>query len=71
VIRCLFKRSDMTPCVIEDGPVCYSAGPPLEHNGPVCVGCERDVDQITFDLAARGHDPIVPIPGSRREGRRQ
>jgi hypothetical protein len=66
MIRCDYKRSEMTPCVIEEGAVCYSAGPPLEINGPVCVGCERGVSAITADLSARGHDPILPIETSRR-----
>lgn len=35
---CAFKRSDMTPCVITDGPVCYAAN---SADRPICVGCER------------------------------
>jgi hypothetical protein len=69
LIRCLFKRSDMTPCVIEDGAVCYSAGPPIESTGPVCVGCERSVEDVNYDLNARGHDPIYPDDSSKHKRR--
>lgn len=72
MIRCLFKRSDMTPCVIEDGAMCYSGdgGPVDEGHQPVCVGCERDVAAITYDLEARGHEPILPVPPGQSGGRR-
>ena len=61
MIRCLFKQSDITPCVIEDGAVCYSAPP-----RPVCVGCTRAPEAVNEDLAARGHDPIDPPPPGDR-----
>lgn len=39
-MACPHKRSDMTPCVIEDGDICYGfAG--LHDQSPVCVGCGR------------------------------
>jgi hypothetical protein len=61
MLRCQYKRSDMTPCVIEDGPICYS-DPLSPAVAVVCVGCERTIGAITEDLAARGEDPILP-PG--------
>jgi hypothetical protein len=62
VIRCLFKPTDITPCVIEDGPACYDQ---VDGRAPVCVGCDRTVERITEDLEARGHDPIYPADTRR------
>jgi hypothetical protein len=36
--ECKFAKSDMTPCVIRDGPICYAIG---DNDQPICVGCER------------------------------
>jgi hypothetical protein len=36
--KCDRKKSDMTPCVIEDGPVAYAMN---SYNDPICVGCGR------------------------------
>lgn len=36
--QCLRKKSDMTPCVITDGPICYAEN---ARGYPICVGCER------------------------------
>jgi hypothetical protein len=33
----------MTPCVIEDGDICYAEKGPARE--PICVGCERTPDQ--------------------------
>lgn len=35
---CAHKKSDMTPCVITDGPVAYCED---SRSNPICVGCER------------------------------
>src|SRR5215472_10963137 len=35
---CEYKKSDMTPCVITDGAVCYAMN---SRDQPICVGCER------------------------------
>ena len=36
--KCSVKRSEMTPCVITDGPICYAEN---SQGKPICVGCER------------------------------
>lgn len=37
---CPRKKSDMTPCVVTDGAICYT----LDSYGyPICVGCERGI----------------------------
>jgi hypothetical protein len=42
-----FARSDMTPCVLRDGDICYAE----DFSGePICVGCERTPP----NLAERG-----------------
>jgi hypothetical protein len=35
---CDYRKSDMTPCVLVDGPVCFAFG---SNDEPICVGCER------------------------------
>ena len=36
--NCPYAKSDMTPCVIRDGSICYAAN---SFDKPICVGCER------------------------------
>lgn len=35
---CPYARSDMTPCVLRDGAICFAMD---EHDEPICVGCEK------------------------------
>ncbi len=38
IVNCGYAKSDMTPCVLRDGDVCYAE----DISGrPICVGCER------------------------------
>ncbi len=43
-MRCQFKRSDMTPCYIDDGALalCEWLGKP----DALCVGCERTKEYL-------------------------
>ena len=41
--KCQYAKSDMTPCVIKDGPVAFCFG---DGNEPICVGCERGPNKI-------------------------
>jgi hypothetical protein len=41
--RCPYAKSDMTPCVIKDGPICFAFG---ANDEPICVGCERSPDAL-------------------------
>lgn len=36
--QCKFAKSDMTPCVLRDGAICFCIG---LGDMPICVGCER------------------------------
>ena len=36
--QCPHAKSDMTPCVLKDGPVCRAMDS-FDH--PICVGCDR------------------------------
>jgi hypothetical protein len=36
--QCAYARSDMTPCVVRDGNICYAMN---SRDEPICVGCER------------------------------
>lgn len=55
---CPRKRSDMTPCVITDGIICYTLD---SFRHPICVGCEKgpevtgvavDADKLRADYDA-------------------
>jgi len=35
---CPYAKSDMTPCVLRDGDICWAFG---FGDAPICVGCER------------------------------
>jgi hypothetical protein len=35
---CPYAKSNMTPCVLRDGPVAFAMD---THDDPICVGCER------------------------------
>lgn len=47
--RCLFAKSDDTPCVIRDGSICYAAN---ARDQPICVGCERTPKQTGIPVHA-------------------
>lgn len=52
MVKCPHKKSDMTPCYIEDGEVtlCYMS--PSQEGPPThCVGCERS--QELLDIEAK------------------
>lgn len=36
--KCPYAKSDMTPCVLRDGAVCFAMD---SRDRPICVGCER------------------------------
>lgn len=65
MLRCHYKRTDMTPCVIEDGAICYSDA---TASGPLCVGCERTVEAVNAELGERGADAIYPADVGRQSG---
>lgn len=44
--RCTHARSEMTPCVLRDGPVCYAMN---AADQPICVGCERSPAALGLD----------------------
>lgn len=47
--HCDYAKSDMTPCVIRDGDMCYGGWTPAT---PRCVGCGRSPEQIGVPAAA-------------------
>ena len=38
VKHCRYAKSDMTPCVLRDGEICFAMD---ANDEPICVGCER------------------------------
>jgi len=41
--RCPYAKSNMTPCVLRDGDICYAMD---NNDNPICVGCERTPAQL-------------------------
>lgn len=44
--QCPHAKSDMTPCVLKDGPVCFAMS---AEDNPVCVGCGRSPERLGVD----------------------
>ena len=42
-MKCPYAKSDMTPCVLRDGEICFAMN---ELEQPICVGCERTPAQL-------------------------
>jgi len=42
-LRCAYAKSDMTLCVLKDGPVCFALD---GRDRPICVGCERTPEEL-------------------------
>lgn len=57
---CAFAKSDMTPCVVRDGDVCY------DDSGR-CVGCNRRRAEIA-PTRASDHGMRVPLVGGPIDG---
>jgi hypothetical protein len=56
--RCPRQQTELTPCVVVDGAICYTLGP---YRRPVCLGCDMgptvtgvgvDVEALTRDFDA-------------------
>lgn len=41
--KCAHSKSDMTPCVIRDGAICFGMD---WKDDPVCVGCGRSPGEM-------------------------
>jgi hypothetical protein len=68
---CPYAKSDMTPCVLKDGAICFAMN---ANDNPICVGCERTPEQLGIpapkDWAAQVADYKArhgrkPGPGKR------
>jgi hypothetical protein len=63
-MKCQYAKSDMTPCVLKDGPVCFATD---SYGFPICVGCERTPETLGvpypegFATDAE-HGPVQPAP---------
>lgn len=45
--QCPHAKSDMTPCVLKDGSICFAMD---WMDKPICVGCERTPAQLGVDI---------------------
>jgi hypothetical protein len=66
VVECTHAKSDMTPCVVRDGAMCYAED---GRHRPMCVGCERTPEQ-TGVAPPKNWDKIVRN-GGKRHGKRR
>jgi len=41
--ECPYAKTDMTPCVLKDGAMCFAVG---DNDEPICVGCERSPEAL-------------------------
>lgn len=46
---CPWAKSEMTPCVIKDGQICFALSLNNNNDNPICVGCGRSPEQIGVD----------------------
>ena len=51
---CPYAKSEMTPCVLADGAVCWAFG---KNDEPICVGCELTPAQLGLPRPA-GWDEV-------------
>lgn len=63
-MKCPYAKSNMTPCVLRDGAICFAMD---SHDEPICVGCEKtpralgverpaNWDQIVRDARREQHE---------------
>jgi predicted Fe-S protein YdhL (DUF1289 family) len=45
-MKCSQAKSDMTPCVLKDGAICFAMN---TMDRPICVGCGRTPEQLGVD----------------------
>jgi hypothetical protein len=48
-VCCPWARSDMTPCVMREGEVCYA--PSRDHSERSCVGCGAPPEAVARERA--------------------
>lgn len=41
--ECVYAKSNMTPCVLKDGAMCFAMD---SRDEPICVGCERTPEAL-------------------------
>jgi hypothetical protein len=64
--RCTLRRSEMTPCVIEDGAVAYGFNSEFDLT-PRCVGCGRSPETTHVRRLRPGRSSAVSILRRDRE----
>lgn len=58
-MKCPYAKSDMTPCVIKDGAICFAMN---SRGNPICVGCEKTPET----LGVLAPTPWPPKPSKPR-----
>jgi hypothetical protein len=65
--QCPYARSDMTPCVLKDGEICFAMNSADE---PICVGCERSPKTLGVDPPANWKQTVADYYANRARSRR-
>jgi hypothetical protein len=65
---CPYAKSDMTPCVIKDGPMCWAVG---DGDRPICVGCERGPKTLGVPFPADWEQTLEQVRREATERRRR
>lgn len=63
--HCTHAKSEMTPCVLRDGAVCYE----MNHaDEPICVGCKRPPAAMGLERPADWDKTVASYYAKRRRG---
>lgn len=65
--QCPHAKSDDTPCVRKDGPICFAMD---GKDQPICVGCERTPEQLGVDRPGDWEQQVADYYASLRRKRR-
>jgi hypothetical protein len=60
---CPYAKSDMTPCVRKDGPICFAMN---ARGNPICVGCEKTPETLGVSTPS----PWPPVKQAKAKPRR-
>jgi hypothetical protein len=65
--QCPYAKSDMTPCVLKDGPICFAMD---SRDNPICVGCERTPEALGVDPPADWSKQVADYHAKQKRRRR-
>lgn len=64
--QCPYAKSEWTPCVLKDGPVCFAMN---RRDYPICVGCEKTPETLGVDHPADWEKTVADYYAKQRKQR--